>query len=224
MFEQEVEMEQRQSSVVPLLLIIAMILAFVGVAAYYVIENGKVLPVSEATSLIEQSLRQDGPVTIQFHVGMVTASVQDRPHDPNYQLLEKAGFLKVGKDTGRHTPVAMTPAGRKFFADIPDVNQSKDPKDGTESFIVPVARRKLVGTPKVTMTGMGRAKVEFTWAWEPNKMGELLDASGPLVKGFNTWDRGKLIDKYGAKFYHDPPTTAVVAMIKGDKGWKIAVE
>ena len=34
MFEQELEMEQRQSSVVPLLLIIAMIIAFVGVAAY----------------------------------------------------------------------------------------------------------------------------------------------------------------------------------------------
>jgi hypothetical protein len=201
-----------------------MILAFVGVAAYYVIENGKVLPVSEASALIEQSLRQDGPVTIQFHVGMVTASVQDRPHDPNYQLLEKAGFLKVGNDNGRATLVTMTPVGRKFFADIPEVNQSKDPKDKTESFIVPVARRKLVGTPKVTMTGMGRATVEFTWGWETNKMGELLDASGPMVKGFNTWDRGKLIDKYGAKFYHDPPTKAVVAMVKGDKGWKIAVE
>jgi hypothetical protein len=51
MFEQEVEMEQRQSSVVPLLLIIAMIVAFVGVAGYYVAQNRKVLPAGkQATS------------------------------------------------------------------------------------------------------------------------------------------------------------------------------
>jgi hypothetical protein len=44
MFEQELEMEQRQSSVVPLLLIIAMIMAFVGVAGYYVVQNRKLVP------------------------------------------------------------------------------------------------------------------------------------------------------------------------------------
>jgi hypothetical protein len=79
MFEQEIEMEQRQSSVVPLLLIIAMILAFVGVAAYYVIENRKVLPSSEAALLIEQSLKADGPTTIHFETGKVVASLQERP-------------------------------------------------------------------------------------------------------------------------------------------------
>ena len=35
---------------------------------------------------------------------------------------------------------------------------------------------------------------------EPGVMGEFLDASGPLVKSFNTWDRGTLIDKFNAKF------------------------
>jgi hypothetical protein len=90
MFEQEIEMEQRQSSVVPLLLIILMIIAFVGVAAYYVVQNRKVLPTTEASSLIEDSLKKDGPVTIQFRTGLVVGSVADRPHDPNYRLLEKA--------------------------------------------------------------------------------------------------------------------------------------
>jgi biopolymer transport protein ExbD len=66
MFEQELEMEQRQSSVVPLLLIIAMILAFVGVAAYYIVQNQKVLPTAEAGNLIAASLKKDGPVTIQI--------------------------------------------------------------------------------------------------------------------------------------------------------------
>jgi len=74
MFEQELEMEQRQSSVVPLLLIIAMIMAFVGVAGYYVVQNRKVLPAAEASSLIASSLKQDGPVTFQFKVGPVIGS------------------------------------------------------------------------------------------------------------------------------------------------------
>jgi hypothetical protein len=193
MFEQEIEMEQRQSSVVPLLLIIAMILAFVGVAAYYVIQNQKTLPAAEAALLIEQSLKADGPATIHFESGKVVASVQERPQDANYRLFEKAGLLKLGEDNGHFTPVELTAAGRK-----------------------------LVGTPKVTMTGMGRATAEFTWAWEPNKMGELLDASGPLVKSFSTWDRATLIDKYGAKFYHGEPNKVTTAFVRGDKGWQIA--
>lgn len=224
MFEQEVEMEQRQSSVVPLLLIIAMIMAFVGVAGYYVVQNRKVLPAAEASSLIAQSLTQDGPVTIQFKVGAVIGSVQDRPHDANYRLLEKAGLITIGKDKGRVTPIMLTPGGTKLFADIQGVKQTKDPKDNTTQYIVPVAFRKLVGTPTVTMTGMGRATAEFTWGWEPNRMGEMLDAAGPLVKSFNTWDRGTLIDKYGVKFYHGEPTKAVMAFVRGDNGWKVSAE
>jgi hypothetical protein len=224
MFEQEVEMEQRQSSVVPLLLIIAMILAFVGVAGYYVVQNRKVLPTAEASSLIAASLKKDGPVTIQFRTGLVTASVLDKPHDPNYRLLEKAGLVKIGNDRGRTTPISLTPAGQKLFAEIPGVRQTKDDKDGTEVYIVPVAERMLVGTPKVTMTGMGRATAEFAWGWDPNKLGEFLDASGLLVKSFNTWDRGTLIAKYGAKFYHDAPSKAVMAFAKTDNGWQVASE
>jgi hypothetical protein len=224
MFEQELEMEQRQSSVVPLLLIIAMIMAFVGVAGYYVVQNRKVLPTTEASSLITSSLKQDGPVTIQFKVGLVVASVQDRPHGPNYRLLEKAGLLAIGKDKGRVTPVTLTAAGNKLFAELPGVSQTKDPKDGTKSYVVPVAVRTLVGTPNVTMTGTGRATAEFTWGWEPNQVGDLLDASGPLVKSFNTWDRGTLIDKYGVKFYRGAPTKAVMTFVRNDGAWKVSSE
>ena len=222
MFEQEIEMEQRQSSVVPLLLIVAMILAIVGVAGYYVIQNGKVLPASEASILIEQSLKADGPATIHFETGQVITSVQERPHDSNYRLLEKAGLLKIGKDTGRFTPVQLTSAGEKLLAELPGVTRSKDTKGNSVIHVVPVGERKLVGTPKVTMLGIGRATVEFQWTWEPNKMGELFDASGPLVKSFNTWDRATLIDKYGAKFYHGEPTKAVTTFTRNDKGWQIA--
>jgi len=222
MFEQEIEMEQRQSSVVPLLLIVAMILAMLIVAGYYVVENRKVLPTAEAGNLIAESLKADGPATLHFETGRVIATVQEKPHDPNYRLLEKAGLLKIDKAQGRVTPVDLTPTGRKQLAAIPGVIQTNDAKDQTTSYIVPMAERKLVGTPKVTMTGMGRATAEFAWAWEPNQIGELLDAAGPLVKSFNTWDRGTLIDKYGAKFYHAEPTKAVIAFVKTDKGWQIA--
>ena len=224
MFEQEIEMEQRQSSVVPLLLIVAMILAIVGVAGYYVVENRKVLPTAEATDLIVQSLKADGPATTHFAIGRVATSVQEKPHDANYRLLEKAGILKVGKDQGRFTPVTLTAAGQKLLASIPGVTQTKDEKDNSISSVVPVATRKLVGAPVVTMTGMGRATATFAWTWEPTPMGELLDAGSPLVKSFNTWDRGTLIDKYGAKFYHGEPNKAVTAFVKTDKGWQIATQ
>lgn len=222
MFEQEIEMEQRQSSVVPLLLIIAMILAFVGVAAYYVIQNQKTLPAAEAALLIDQSLKADGPATIHFESGKVVASVQERPQDANYRLFEKAGLLKLGKDNGHFTPVELTAAGKKMLDEIPGVTNTKGTKGDSVEHLVPIAERKLVGTPKVTMTGMGRATAQFTWVWEPNKMGELLDASGPLVKSFSTWDRATLIDKYGAKFYHGEPNKVTTAFVRGDKGWQIA--
>jgi hypothetical protein len=222
MFEQEVEMEQRQSSVVPLLLIIAMILAFVGVAAYYVVQNSKMLAADEASTLISASLKKDGPVTIQLRIGNVVASVQDRPHGPNYQLFQKAGLLTVGKDRGRITPVVLTAEGRKLFEDLPGATKSKDAKDGTVLYVLPVAERVLVGTPQLTKTGMGRAKAEFMWGWKPNEIGEMLDASGALVKSFNTWDRGTLIDKFGAKFYHGEPTKAAISFVREDSSWKVA--
>lgn len=90
----------------PLLLIILMIVAFVGVAGYYVVQTRKVLPTAEASNLITASLKKDGPVTFQFRTGMVIASVADRPRGPNYRLLEKAGRVAVGKDQGRRkTPI-----------------------------------------------------------------------------------------------------------------------
>lgn len=226
MFEQEIEMEKRESSIVPLLLIVALILAVVGVAGYYVLESRKTLSVTDATSITENILKAQGPATLTFHTGMVKASINDKPHDPHYKLLEKAGLVKLGKDTGQYgttTPVSITAEGKKLLADLPGVNNSKE-KDGTEVYVVPLAERKLVGAPKVSMTGTGRANVEFSWKWDPNKLGNLFDASGSMVKGFNTWDRATLIDKYGANFYHADPTKVTIAVVKGDKGWQIAVE
>jgi hypothetical protein len=222
MFEQELEMEEREASAIPLLLIVALILAIVGVAGYYLWQNHQVLSSQEAAAVIS-AVDAQRPATIQFHVGKVTSSVAVKPHDPNYRLLEKAGFLKVGKDEGRITPVMLTPQGEKQFQEIAGVSKTKE-ADGTDSYTVPIASRKLVEISNVTMINPSHAIVAFTWKWEPNQLGEIFDASGPLVKSFNTWERGALIDKYGANFYHANPARATLALEKVGKHWEIAAE
>jgi hypothetical protein len=70
-----------------------------------------------------------------------------------------------------------------------------------------------------------RAIIDFTWKWEPNKLGNLFDASGSMVKSFNTWDRATLIQKYGANFYHGDPTSVRLTVVKDEKlGWQVAIE
>jgi len=226
MFEQEIEMEKRESSVVPLLLIVGLIVAILGVAGYYLLESRKVLTSNEATNIAIAALKAQGPATVHFHVGMVSASTDEKPRDPHYRLLEKAGLLALGKQTGRWgttTPVAITQQGQKLFSEIPGVLKTKE-KDGTEAYVVPVAERKLVEVTNVTMNGPTHATFDFTWKWEPNKLGNLFDASGSMVKGFNTWDRATLIQKYGANFYRGEPTKVTLAVMKTDKGWQIATE
>jgi hypothetical protein len=193
MFEQEVELEKRENSVVPLLLIVAMIVCIVGVAAYYVWQNKQVLSTADAGNAISAALRQQGPATVRFHVGMVKPSVEEKPEDPHYKLLEKAGIVRLGKAKDRVYPVALTSDGQKLLGEIAGVSKVTE-KDGTDLYVVPLADRRLVEISKITMDSLSRATVIYSWKWEPNRLGNLLDASGSLVKSFNTWDRATLID------------------------------
>ncbi len=222
MFEQELEMEEREASSVPLLLIVALILAILGITGYYVWQYRQVLTPEEA-ALVINDVEGQKVATIHVHVGNVTASVDVKPHDPNYRLLEKAGFLKLGKDQGRTTPVTLTPQGETQLQQIAGVIKTNE-KDGTESYTVPIAERKLVEISRISMTDPSHATVDFTWKWEPNQLGELFEASGPLVKSFNTWERGSLIDKYGANFYRANPIKTTLALAKVGKRWEIAAE
>jgi len=226
MFEQEIEMEKRESSVVPLLLMVALILTIVGLAGYYLIQNRKVLAMDEATKIVNSALSAQGDVTLEFRTGMVKSSVAEKPHDPHYRLLEKEGLIKLGKDTGPYgttVPVALTDKGRSFLKQISGVSQTRD-KDGTDVYIVPVAQRKLTTVSAIKMISPTRATIDYTWNWQTNALGELLDAAGPTVKSFNTWDRATLIQKYGANFYHGGPTSVAIAVNKTDTGWQIATE
>ena len=222
MFEQEIEMEKKTSSIVPLLLIVSLIVAVVGVSIYFVIQSRKVLATAEANSVVTGILDGQGPITLRFHTGIVKAV--DKPRDPHYRLLEKAGYVKIGKDSSDYkTPVSLTPKGEALLAELAGVKKSKN-KDGNEEYAVPLASRKLVEINKVTMLTPSKATVEYTWKWETNKVGEMFDAAGPAVKAFNTWDRSALINKYGAHFYHEGPTKVSVAVMKTEKGWQIATE
>lgn len=225
MFEQEVELEKRENSVVPLLLIVAMIVLVVGAAGYFVWQNKQVLSAADAGSAITTILHNQGPATVKFHVGMVKPSVDEKPADPHYRLLEKAGVVTLGKKSKDEIyPVALTTDGEKLLAQIPGVSKTKE-KDGTDLYMVPLAERRLVEISKVTMNSPTRATVLYNWKWEPNRLGNLFDASGSLVKGFNTWDRATLIDKYGADFYHADPTKVQIVLSKPDHGpWQPFVE
>lgn len=222
MFEQEIEMEKKNSSIVPLLLILTLIVAVVGLSIFFVIQSRRVLATAEANSVVAGILDAQGPITVRFQTGVLKGV--DRPRDPQYRLLEKAGYVKIGKDTRDwKTPVSLTPKGEAFLTELAGVKKSKN-KDGNDEYAVPLAQRKLVGIDKVTMLTPSKAVVEYTWRWETNKAGDMFDAAGPAVKGFNTWDRSTLIDKYGAHFYHEAPSKVALALMKTDKGWQVATE
>jgi hypothetical protein len=223
MFEQEIEMEKHQSSVIPLLLIVALIVAIVGIAGYYVVENRRVLTNHEAANLAGEILKHQSPPVIRFHTGQVKETFDESARDPRYRTLEKAGIVKLGKARGTAFAVTLTPKGEELLKQIAGVQKSED-KNNTQAYVVPVAERKLAAVSNIAKTGMGRALMEFSWQWQPNALGEILDAAGPTMQAFNTWDRATLIDKHGANFYHQAPTKVVIAAVRNDKGWQQASE
>jgi hypothetical protein len=222
-FEAEVKME-KQSSVLPLLLLLSLMAAVLGVVAYVVLEIRARQPLStrEAGSVVESILKAQGPAVIHFHGGLVMPSVDEKPRDPHYRLLEKIGVVKTAKTAGGGTMVTLTPAGERL-ASIPGFKKWKN-ADKTISYAIPLAERQLVEISNITMTGVNDASVQYAWKWVPNQLGNDFDAAGTLVKSFNTWDRATLIEKYGADFYHGDPTRASINLVRTDKGWKIATE
>ena len=223
MFEQELAMEKKSSSIIPLLLIVGLIVGIVGVSMYFVIESRKVMSTAEAAPIVKALLEGQKSAVLHFETGNITAEESGQLREPNYRLLEKEGYLKIGKQSASKTPVSLTPQGQAFLAEIVGVKQSKN-KDGNDEYAVPMGKRKLVEVSKVTTLSANKAVIEYFWKWEPTKAGDLFDASGPAVKQFNTWDRTALIDKYGAAFYHGDPTKVTVTLVKNYYGWKVSTE
>ena len=218
MFEQELELEKR-SSWGPLLLVLALVGSIIGLVAYYAIQLKKGLPAEEATAIVETQLRTKMP-SVHFRSGKVIATNQDEAKDPHYRLLEKAGYLKLTNVNWNTNQVVVTEAGDKAFAAVPGFKKWKNP-DNTWSYELPLASRKLVKIDSIVLNNPNSAKVEYEWKWEPNSLGNLFDAGTDTVKTFNTWDRQKLIDRYGADFYHADAKKEALNLAKGDKGWAV---
>ena len=221
MFEQELELEKKTSSFIPLLLMVSLIIAIAGVSLYFVMESRRVLTGAEATPVVRASLDSMTPATLTFATGVLTSETAQNAHDAHYRLLEKEGYLKIGKEVKGKTPVDLTPQGEAWLNGIPGVKKAKN-ADNNDEYTVPLAERKLGEIGKITMLAPSKAAVEYTWKWETTKGGDLLDAAGPAVKAFNTWDRETLIDKHGANFYHAAPKKVTVLLVKDEKGWEIS--
>lgn len=224
MFEEELELEKKEGGGFgPLIIIFALVAIFVGGIGYIIWQNRQTLKPEEAAQVIQAQFAAQGPASLHFHTGMVAPSVNDKPTDPHYKLLQKAGLLTVKPGKGMAMNIALTPDGEKKITAIPEFAKSTE-EDGTTLYTVPLATKQLVQVVKVTKITPSKAQVEYTWKWRPNDMGELFEASGPAVKAFNTWDRSTLIQKYGADFYDQDAQKITVNMIKGSKGWQFAPE
>jgi hypothetical protein len=224
MFEAELEMEQR-SSLVPLLLLVCLVAGIVSLVAYVAFQVRAKTPLSaqEASGIVATALEGPGPAIIHFHTGLVKPSAMEKPGDPRYQLLEKAGIVKLAKSSHAGEMVSLTPAGERLMTALPGLKKWKE-TDGTFSYQVPLAQRQLVSIADIAMNGVNNATVAYTWKWVPNQMGDVFDAGGSLVKGFNLWDRQTLIDKYEADFYHGSPTRSTLAFARTDRGWRISTQ
>ena len=120
MFEAEVEMERR-SSFLPLVLMMCLVTAIVGLAAYVLLQVRERTPLStqQASGIVAATLQGPGPAIIHFRTGLVKPSTDVKPGDPNYRLLEKAGIVKLAKAPRGSVLVSITPEGEHLMAGLP---------------------------------------------------------------------------------------------------------
>ena len=224
LFAAEVEMERKSSDLGPLIMALAL-LAVVGGTIFYFFKTAReVLTVPVATSAVNDILKAQGGGQINFSIGTIVSSVNEKPMDPHYKLLAKAGILVIKPRSWNSIITTLTPAGEKLLGEIAGAEKSKN-SDGNVTYSVPLAERKIVQIDKITMIKPHLARVEYTWRWVPNRLGKEFDASGDLVHSFNTWDRGTLIKNYGVDFYSAAPTKTSIALAETKDGvWKPYVE
>ena len=220
LFAAEIEMESKSANILPVLLILALIFV-VGGTIFYLVKGARaVLTTPVATATVEQILAAQGPATIRFSAGTLVGSINEKPFDPHYKLLSKAGVIATKPKGPNSLIVNVTGPGENLLSGVNGVQKQKNP-DGTTSYLVPLAVRTLVSVDKVTMIKPHIAQVDYTWKWVPNRLGEEFNASGSLVQSFTTWDRATLIKSYGVDFYDAAPTKASLVLMEGNNGtWK----
>jgi hypothetical protein len=225
MFEQEIEMEQKEGrGIGPVIMIVAMIGILVGGIGYMVVQNTRTLKPEDAAKIVTASIKAQPPTEVKFHAGKLQPSMADSLDRPHYKLLSDAGLITIEKEKKTNAAtIKLTADGERTITSIPEF-QKKDEADGTVAYAVPLATRKFVKIENITKLAANRFAVEYSWQWEPNKLGDDFDIAGKYVQEFKSWDRSTLIDKYGANYYHGEPTKATVLVVKGDDGWAIGKE
>ncbi len=88
-------MEEKSSNFGALIMVLALVLVVGGTIFYFVKTSREVLSVPVATNSINQILQSQGGGTIHFSVGTIISSVNEKPMDPHYKLLAKAGILTI---------------------------------------------------------------------------------------------------------------------------------
>src|SRR5271165_568636 len=150
LFAAEVEMEGKSSNFGPLLMILVLVLAVGGTIFYFVKTSREVLTTPVATNAINDILKSQGGGKIHFSTGTIVSSVNEKPMDPHYKLLAKAGIVTIKPKSWNSIYATMTPAGEKLLGEIKGVDKGKN-SDGNTNYVVPLAVRKLVAIDKVTM-------------------------------------------------------------------------
>jgi len=216
LFAAEIAMEERSFNFLPILLAVALVGIIAGGIYYFVKSSQEVVSVSTATQIINNVL--GGPATTKFSTG--TVEPNNGPKEPQYQLLSKGGVVVTKPKGATSLVVAITDTGETLLSRIDGVKKVKR-FDGGTNYTVPLAERKLVAIDKITLLKAHMARVDYTWKWAPNRLGQEYDASGSLIQSFSTWDRTTLINSYGADFYSAEPTKASIIVAEGDDGvWK----
>ena len=224
LFAAEIEMERKSSNLFPILFVAALILVVGGTIYYFVKGAKQVLTQPAATAAVNTILHGQGAATIRFSTGLIVASVDEKPTDPHYKLLTKAGILATKQKSWNSIVSQLTPAGQKVLDGISGVEKTTN-ADKTVTYQVPLAQRQLVAIDNIEMIRPHLARVTYSWKWDANRLGQEFDASSDLVKGFNTWDRGTLIRSYGVDFYGAAPTKVTLVLMEGKDGsWKPYVE
>lgn len=222
MFEDEIKMEEKSSNVMPLLMALALIVAIVGGIGYFILESKRTLTQQEATQVVGDLLKLQGPAKVHFHAGgQIQPSMDEKPFDPHYRLLEKVGVITLGKPTYKGLAVKITPQGLDELKKCGATDEKN--ADGTDAYTVPLATRKLIAVSKVDMTRPGMARVEYSWNWEPTVLGKEFDANSKAMSTLSVWDRTLLIQKYGADFYENAEPKKVAITLTWDaktKNWK----
>ena len=219
MFEQAIEMEKKEGSwFAPVLIILVLVGLFVGGFCVVIFQSKLTLKPSEAAAAVDTKLKSSAPVTVSFHTGLVSYAAADKPSDPQYKLFENAGILKITKGKGYAAQVDLTPEGKQLLASLADVQMVQDTGNTTE-YILPLATRKLVSVNKVLKLTPDRFQVEYTWAWQTTKAGDMFDIPGKLVQELPPYERSVLIDQHGASYFHGEPAQDSLLLMKSDKGW-----